>query len=80
MRDGTPECRLRLGDRVRWTNAPRGFEEVSLVGTVIGLRRRFPQSPDLAIDLIQIRFDELTLDGSHELWTDSIHAEATHGG
>lgn len=76
MRDGTPECRLRLGDRVRWTNPPTGFEEVSLAGFVIGLKRKFPLSPDLTLDNVLIHFDELTLDGTHTLWVDSIEVEA----
>ncbi len=67
---------MRLGDRVRWTNPPTGFEEVSLAGFVIGLNRRFPLSPDLALDFVHVQFDELTLDGSHKLWVDSIAVEA----
>lgn len=75
MRDGAPECRLRLGDRVRWR--VDGKEE-NLIGTVRGLKRKFPRSPDLAVDEVLIWFDTRVhliegMSGFREIWAPSEH-------
>lgn len=56
MRDGDPECRLRLGDRVQWWVTPD--ELIETPATVIGLKRKFWHSPNVAIDEVQVVFDE----------------------
>ena len=76
MRDGDPECRLRLGDRVRWHFD--GHEDEVFIGTVRGLRRNFPRSPDLSLDKVEIYFDEQVhlvegMEGFNEQWVPAIH-------
>lgn len=83
MRDDDPECRLRLGDRVRWLFD--GHEDESYVGTVRGLRRNFPRTPDLAIDKVEIYFDERVhlvegMGGFREQWVPAVHVESLPDG
>ena len=78
MRDGDPECLLRLGDRVRWCFD--GNEDESFVGTVSGLKRRFSQTPDLAIDSVEVWFDERVhlvegMEGFKRQWTPAVHVK-----
>ncbi|MEE8146536.1 MAG: hypothetical protein V3T24_02935 [Longimicrobiales bacterium] len=81
MRDGAAACRLRLGDRVRWVPEEYADEiKGDPVGTVRGLRRNFPRSPDLSLDKVHIDFDERVglidgMGGFKELWVPSEHAQ-----